>query len=85
MTQKLIGVKPLEWKEVCTRVREAEVADSILGRWEIWKTEGKVYTMTPGAHQGTLFEDTYEEAKAYLERVYLRRISPALIFEEAGK
>jgi hypothetical protein len=80
MITEIIKVKPLEWKAVAAQDRKAEVADSILGKWEVWQfpVGGGVYIMKPGEHQGTVYEDSYDEAKAYIERVYQRRIAPAL-------
>jgi hypothetical protein len=74
-----VRVKPLEWKELVSQGRKIEIADTVLGRWEVWQVpEGRVYIMKPGEHQGSIFEDTYDEAKGHMERVYQRRLAPAL-------
>lgn len=80
-----LRVKPLEWRALAVTDRETAVADSILGKWEVWHFPGGgTYIMKPGEHQGTVYEDGYEEAKAYMERVYQRRIGPALATTEGS-
>lgn len=75
-----VRVKPLEWKAVTAQDRKAEVANSVLGKWEVWQFPigGGVYIIKPGENQGAVYEDSYDEAKAYMERVYQRRMAPAL-------
>ncbi|RYG99443.1 MAG: hypothetical protein EON58_03945 [Alphaproteobacteria bacterium] len=78
-----VRLKPLEWKELVKQDRKIEVADTVLGRWEIWQFPGGgTYIMKPGEHQGTPFEDSYDEAKAHMERAYQRRIAPAVATTE---
>lgn len=75
-----VRVKALTWKKLAAQDRNAEVADSVLGRWEVWHfPAGKTYVMKPGEHQGTVFEDGLDEAKAHMERAYQRRMAPALV------
>lgn len=83
--QAHLRVKPLEWRALDVTDREAAVADSILGKWEVWHFPGGgTYIMKPGEHQGAVFEDSYDEAKAYMERVYQRRVAPALATTEGS-
>lgn len=80
-----VRLKPLEWRTLVCSDRHAEVADSVLGRWEMWSfPNGSTHIMKPGEHQGSVYEDTPEEAKAYLERVYQRRMAPALASAEGS-
>lgn len=72
-------LKPLEWRSLGADDREAAVADSVLGTWEIWRYPNCwTYIMKPGEHQGSPFEGTFEEAKLHLELAYQRRLAPAL-------
>lgn len=72
-------IKPLEWRSLNVEGRKNEVADSVLGKWEIWQSpNGSTYIMKPCEYQGTVYEDSYDEAKAHMERAYRRRIAPAL-------
>lgn len=75
-----VEIKKLEWQTLAAQDRNAEVADSVLGRWEVWHfPAGKTYGMKPGEHQGTVFEDGLDEAKAHMERAYQRRMAPAIV------
>lgn len=72
-------IKALNWEPVPGVDRDAVRAKTVLGDWEVWKIHGgKVYGTKPEDRYGIPIHLGFEEAKAYMEADYEKRVRACL-------